>query len=32
VTVQLQPVVFMSAVDPPVIGAGFEWFGACQCG
>jgi rhamnosyltransferase subunit B len=26
VTVQLQPVVFMSAVDPPVIGAGFEWF------
>ena len=26
VTVQLQPVVFMSAIDPPVIGAGFEWF------
>jgi rhamnosyltransferase subunit B len=26
VTVQLQPVVFMSALDPPVIGAGFEWF------
>jgi rhamnosyltransferase subunit B len=26
VTVQLQPVVFMSAVEPPVIGAGFEWF------
>ncbi|HQK88699.1 MAG TPA: hypothetical protein PLU25_13835, partial [Acidobacteriota bacterium] len=26
VTVQLQPVVFLSAIDPPVIGAGFEWF------
>ena len=26
VTVQLQPAVFMSAIDPPVIGAGFEWF------
>lgn len=26
VTVQLQPVAFMGAVDPPVIGAGFEWF------
>jgi rhamnosyltransferase subunit B len=26
VTVQLQPAVFMSAVDPPVIGAHFEWF------
>jgi UDP:flavonoid glycosyltransferase YjiC (YdhE family) len=26
VTVQLQPVVFMSAIDPPVIAAGFEWF------
>ena len=26
VTVQLQPVVFMSAIDPPVIGAGLEWF------
>jgi rhamnosyltransferase subunit B len=25
VTVQLQPVVFMSAIDPPVMGAGFEW-------
>jgi UDP:flavonoid glycosyltransferase YjiC (YdhE family) len=26
VTVQLQPAVFMSVIDPPVIGAGFEWF------
>jgi rhamnosyltransferase subunit B len=26
VTVQLQPAVFMGAIDPPVIGAGFEWF------
>jgi rhamnosyltransferase subunit B len=26
VTVQLQPIAFMSAVDPPVIGARFEWF------
>jgi rhamnosyltransferase subunit B len=26
VTVQLQPVAFMSATDPPLIGAGFEWF------
>lgn len=26
VTVQLQPIAFMSAEDPPVIGAGFEWF------
>jgi rhamnosyltransferase subunit B len=26
VTVQLQPAVFMSAIDPPIIGAGFEWF------
>jgi UDP:flavonoid glycosyltransferase YjiC (YdhE family) len=26
VTVQLQPIAFMSAMDPPVIGAGFEWF------
>jgi UDP:flavonoid glycosyltransferase YjiC (YdhE family) len=26
VTVHLQPAVFMSVIDPPVIGAGFEWF------
>lgn len=26
VTVHLQPAVFMSAVDPPLVGAGFEWF------
>jgi UDP:flavonoid glycosyltransferase YjiC (YdhE family) len=26
VTVQLQPIAFMSVVDPPVIGARFEWF------
>jgi UDP:flavonoid glycosyltransferase YjiC (YdhE family) len=26
VTVHLQPAVFMSAIDPPLVGAGFEWF------
>jgi rhamnosyltransferase subunit B len=26
VTVQLQPIAFMSVADPPVIGARFEWF------
>lgn len=26
VTVQMQPIAFMSAVDPPVMGAGLEWF------
>jgi rhamnosyltransferase subunit B len=26
VTVQLQPIAFMSVADPPVLGVGFEWF------
>ena len=26
ITIQLQPIVFMSAIDPPVMGAGLEWF------
>ena len=25
ITVQLQPIAFMSAIDPPVMGAGLEW-------
>jgi UDP:flavonoid glycosyltransferase YjiC (YdhE family) len=26
VTVQMQPIAFMSAADPPVMGVGMEWF------